>query len=132
MTSGRPALLGVLVAVLGALQVQAQTNAPSHKQDCFFRDDFRSWRSLDAATLYIRVRPNRYYRLDLAGQCHRLQSPGAHLIIGSSGKSMVCSPLDWDLRVAEQSGEAPEQCIVRSMTRLNLDQVAAIPNAFKP
>ncbi|HEX3485589.1 MAG TPA: DUF6491 family protein [Micropepsaceae bacterium] len=132
MARARPVLVGLLAVVLGLLPAHAQPGDASHKQDCFFRDDFQNWRSPDPATVYIRVRPDHYYRLDLAGQCRRLQSPGAHLINSSRGKSTICSPLDWDLRVTEQTGEAPEQCAVRSMTRLNPAEVDAIPKGFKP
>jgi hypothetical protein len=83
-------------------------------------------------TIYIRVTPDHYYRLDLAAQCSRLKSPQAHLITNSRGKNTICSPLDWDLSVSQPNDGAQEQCVVRSMTKLDPAQVAAIPKPFKP
>jgi hypothetical protein len=139
MPTTRLGLLGLLAASLGIFHVQAQPGEPSRtgessrsRQDCFFVDQLQSWRAPDPSTIYIRVRPDRYYRLDLAGQCTKLQWPGSHLITNSHGKSTICSPLDWDLRVSELTEGAPEQCVVHSMTRLDPAQVAAIPKPFKP
>ena len=129
----RLVLVGVFAAVLEAVPAEALTGETSRPdQDCFFSTQFQSWRAPDSSTIYIRVTPDRYYRLDLAGQCSRLKSPQAHLITNSRGKSTICSPLDWDLKVSQPNDGAEEQCIVRSMTRLDPAQVAAIPKPFRP
>jgi len=45
----------------------------------------------------------------------------------------VCSAVDWDLRVG-QTGQRGFQspCIVKTMTPMTADEVAAIPKKFKP
>jgi hypothetical protein len=133
MFIARSVVMGVVATSLGLCHAYAQQGESSRpKEDCFFLDEFQSWRAPDPNTIYIRVRPDRYYRLNLAGQCNKLQRPGSHLITNSHGKRTICSALDWDLSVAEPTDGTPEQCIVRSMTKLTPDQTAAIPKLFKP
>jgi hypothetical protein len=133
MAKARSLLLGLLAATFTVVAAKAQSGEASrNNSDCFLRDQFEDWRSPDPGTIYIRVMPGRYYRLDVAGQCSRLKSPQSHLIANSRGKATICSPLDWDIRVSEPNGGGEQQCIVRAMTRLDPAQVAAIPQRFKP
>jgi hypothetical protein len=133
MPIARVVIVGLFAAALAAFGAKAQPGESSRPpQDCFLQDRFRSWRAPDPSTIYIRVAPNNYYRLDLSGQCSILKSPQAHLITNSHGKNTICSPLDWDIRVSQADNSAQEQCAVRAMTKLNSAEVAAIPKAFKP
>jgi hypothetical protein len=122
----------MFVAITGIFPLHAQPGPAAGAQDCFFLDRFEGWRAPDASTIYIRVRPDRYYRLDLAGQCQKLRWPGSHLITSTRGKSTVCSARDWDLAVSEPDDGVPQQCIVRSMTRLTPADVASLPKPMRP
>lgn len=129
----RPALLGILASSIVAFHGQAQQSGETARpKECFLRSQFENWRSPDPRTLIIRVRPNRYFRLDLDGQCPKLQWPGARLVSVSRGKETICSPLDWDISVSGLGDSAPEQCVVSSMTPLTPEEVAAIPAQFRP
>ena len=129
----RTVMLGAIAAAIGIVQVQAQPGETSTKRNqCFFLNQMDGWRAPDDKTLYIRAGLNRYYRLDLGAACHKLKWPRAHLITKARGSDMVCSPLDWDLSVAETPDGIPEQCIVKAMTPLTPEEVAAIPQPFKP
>jgi hypothetical protein len=133
MSIARTLFLSLCAATLAAVPMDAQPGESSHSnQDCFFLDQFQSWRAPDPSTIYIRVAPERYFRLDLAGACSRLKSPQARLITNSRGKNTICSPLDWDLRVSQSNDGGEEQCVVRSMTKLDPAEVASIPKPFKP
>jgi hypothetical protein len=99
-------------------------------QSCFFINQFRTWKAPDARTIYIRVNPNRFYRLDLAGRCEALLWPDGHLVTDTRGSDTVCSALDWNLKVS-QVGIA-EPCIVKKMTELTPAEAEAIPKKFKP
>jgi hypothetical protein len=130
-------IVGIAVSLVaigfGQVSSNAQPGSQSRPhQDCFFTDDFEDWRAPDASTIYIRVRPDRYYRLELAGQCPKLRFPGSHLITNTHGKRSVCTALDWDLSVQEQNGGSPEQCVVRTMKQLSPGEISAIPMPFKP
>jgi hypothetical protein len=126
-------LLGLFAGAFVVLPAVAQSGAtiPGRSQ-CFFARQFESWRAPDSKTLYVRVAINRYYRLDLSGQCPKLQSPGSHLVSKAQGSDIVCSAHDWDLSVAQSPGGFAERCVVRAMTPLSTDDVAAIPEGFKP
>jgi hypothetical protein len=128
--------LGITAAVLGALttiglSAFAQTTEQTHTQ-CFFVNQFYSWKAPDARTIYVRIFPRRYYRLDLAGSCFVLRSPGAYLVTEFRGTGTVCSALDWDLHVAASNLDIPQPCIVKAMTELSAAEADAIPKRNKP
>jgi hypothetical protein len=55
-----------------------------------------------------------------------------HLINKVRGSDWICSPLDLDLQVADSHGGFREPLIVKSITRLTPEQVAAIPKRDLP
>jgi hypothetical protein len=131
MTHPRWPLLAV--SVLAATTVSALAQSPSPTPNsCFYINQFQSWRAPDPKTIYIRVNLNQYYRLDLAQECPALRWPMAHLITKTRGPDTVCTALDWDLSVADEPRGIPEPCIVKAMTPLSPQDVAAIPKKFKP
>jgi hypothetical protein len=124
-------------AALGlAMSLATVTADAQPANSCFYMRDFQNWKAPDAKTIYIRVNVNRFYRLDLTGMCATLTWPGAHLITKTRGTDSVCQPIDWDLAVSDATGHGmggmAEHCIVKTMTPLTPDQVAAIPPKFKP
>ncbi len=122
---------GAVVAAAIATNAQAQ-DAPPPKNQCFFITDFRSWKAPDPKTIYISTNTGRYYRLDLSGKCPALMWPDTHLITHWRGADTVCSAIDWDLKVSQGMNGIAEPCIVKTMTQLTKDEVAAIPKKFKP
>jgi hypothetical protein len=122
-----------ILALVAVFPVKAQPESvPRPGGGCFLSDQFRNWRAADARTIYIRVLPDRYYRLDLAAACPILASPGARLITRFEGKRTVCSPQDWDLSVVDWGGTARAQCVVRTMTLLSSQEVATLPQSVRP
>jgi hypothetical protein len=123
--------LAAVAIGLGCSHAIAQP-APQHT-NCFFVNQFESWRAPDDKTIFIRVGMSRYYRLDLSGTCPRLQSPDVHLVMNVRGPDTICTALDWDLKVADNMpGNISSPCIVRTMTELSPADAAAIPKKFKP
>lgn len=98
---------------------------------CFFVRDSWTWKAPDAHTMYIRVFPNRFFRLDLAAQCPTLLRPTAQLLTVHRGSS-VCDALDWDLKVSSGIGAPAIPCIVKKMTPLTPAEAAQIPDKFRP
>lgn len=98
---------------------------------CFFANQFESWRAADDRTVYIRVNLHDYYRLDLASRCPVLLNPGSYLVTRFHGSDNICSAVDWDLMVADNSG-MKTGCIVKTMTPLSDADARAIPKKFKP
>ena len=99
---------------------------------CFSTTELGNWRAGDASTLYFRVHMNKIFRLDLKGRCSLLTAPGARLITKFRGSNLICSPLDWDLKVSAGIGSNEEPCIVQSMTQLSPEEVAALPKKLTP
>jgi hypothetical protein len=119
--------------VAGSLPAAAQEAPPPAKRNsCFYSNQFDNWKAADKRTLYIRIRPNRYYRLDLSNDCYAALQPGAFLVTKVEGPSTICSAVDWNLRVANSWNDIPEACIVKSMTELTPAEVAALPKKVKP
>ena len=108
---------------------------PAHAQparQCFNTFEMGNWRAADASTLYVRVHMNKIYRLDLKGRCSLLTAPGARLITTFRGSNLICSPLDWDLKVSTGIGNDQEPCLVKTMTPLSPDEIKALPKKDTP
>ena len=124
----------IFAAGLGSLALaQAETASPPPDR-CFFVNNFENWKASDARTIYIRVNTNRYYRLNLAGECPAMLWPDARLITVWRGSNVVCDALDWDLKVSNGPlrEHFTEPCIVKTMTALTSAEASAIPKEFKP
>ncbi len=121
-----------LAAGLAAASAPAQPKPPAQtSSQCFLSRDWSSWRpSADSKSIYLRVGVSQVFRLDLAYACPRLQQPTARLITEIRGSDWICHPLDLDLKVSD--GFIPEPCIVKGLTRLTRDEVAALPKTSRP
>lgn len=121
---------GASLLVSSAATVQAAVTASRTR--CFYSSQFEQWKAADAKTIYIRVSPHRFYRLDLAAPCSRLRSPGAFLVTKLHGSTDICSAADWDMHVAVSWSDIPTACIVKAMTELSPQEAAAIPKNALP
>ena len=99
---------------------------------CFSTAEMGNWRAADDRTLYVRVRLNKVYRVDLRDRCSFLTAPGARLISTFRGSNLICSPLDWDLKVSSGIGGSIEPCLVKAMTPLSPEEIAALPKKAVP
>jgi hypothetical protein len=123
-------LLTVAFLAITVGPATAETVKPAGQ--CFSSTQMGNWRAGDASTLYIRVRLNQIYRIDLKNRCSFLTAPGARLITTFRGSNLVCSPLDWDLKVSSGIGGAVEPCMVKAMTPLSPEEIAALPKKAMP
>lgn len=124
-------LLLAAVAALG-LAGAAQAAAPDAKPktSCFFTRNWDGWRSPDENTIYLRVNVRDIWKIDLASGSSLLTWPDSHLINEVRGTDSVCSPIDLDLKVAND--HIVEPLFIKAITRLTAEQVAAIPKKFLP
>jgi len=127
----------ILTAAVAALAVGgvAQADTPPAKpakpaSSCFFTRDWNGWRSPDGKTIYLRVSVGEIYQIDLSGSSSLLTEPDSHLINEVRGSDSVCSPIDLDLKVANDGFVEP--LFVKSIAKLTPEQVAAIPKKFLP
>lgn len=99
--------------------------------DCFSTAEWQGWSSPSDEVLYLRVRSNRYYRVDLLPGNGPIDHAGQFLINTVRGSSRVCSANDLDLKVASTNGfVAP--FFPRSIRRMTPEEVAALPPGAKP
>lgn len=110
----------------------ANAQTPDSKSQCFFAHQFQTWKAQDDRTIFIRVDPHRYYRLDLAASCSELRSPGSFLVTTFRGPNLVCNALDWNITAKDNIRGPTQGCIVKTMTVLTPEEAAAIPRKFKP
>lgn len=133
--SGRFPLIAAAVSALALTAVAAPSGAAAATnslpaKSCFRASDWENWRSPSPDVLYLRVRSKDVYRVDLAAGSSRLDGVGTYLI-SNVRSSMVCSPLDLDLSVADPVGFSM-RLIPKSITKLTPEEVAAIPAKYRP
>ena len=97
-------------------------------QTCFRSNQWAGWTAPDNRTVYMKV-GKRIFRLDMASACHGLRT-GATLITHRRGSGLICSATDWNLQV--HSGGISVPCIVKAMTQLTPDEIAALPKSDRP
>lgn len=130
----RLSLLGACLAA-GSLGFasQALSATPTHGTDsCFLANDWDGWKSPSPTVIYVRVGVSRIYELDLSSGSNQLQEPDMHLVSKIRGSDWICDPLDLQLQLADNHGAFEEPLIVKSITRLTPEQIAAIPKKDLP
>ena len=125
-----------LLAALGLLALAAPaaraTDSPSANRTCFLSNDWHGWTApADGDVLYLRVRINDVWRLDLTPGSHVRKYPDEFLVNRIRGSSWICSPLDLDLALADHNGMR-KGVIVRAMRKLTPEEIAAIPKKDLP
>lgn len=99
---------------------------------CLRTRDIDNHRVADARTVYVRVANRDVFRLEMSGACLSGVGPNDPLVIReSAGQAFACRPVDLDISIARGAG-GTTPCIVRSMTRLTPDEVAALPDRHRP
>lgn len=119
-----------LAAGLLAAAVPAQAAGPGQ---CFRLSQMRGWKPTpDARGMYFRVGMRDVYLAELQGACPMLRSPGAHLV-NKVTSDMICSPIEFDLRVSDNTPGFPAMpCLVKSYRLLSPAEAMALPPKLKP
>jgi len=124
------------VAVLSATAapaLAADPAKPAGNTQCFRVSQIQNHTKGDAKTLYLSVKPKKaVYRLGMSGSCLAGVNSSDPLVLETVGGSdLVCRPLDLDLKVRLGPGGLTP-CIIKDITRLTPDQVAALPPKVRP
>jgi hypothetical protein len=105
--------------------------SPDKAHHCFYLSQWENWRSPTPDVLYLRVRVNDIYKVQLSHPESMLQDPFAHLISRVHGDDSVCAPIDLDLSVSAGEGfKVP--LFPQSITKLTAAEIAAIPRKDLP
>jgi hypothetical protein len=104
--------------------------APAKPSTCFFSWEWHGWKAPSPSVLYLAVRVNDVYRVDLSQPSAILQYPNTHLTTVSRTSS-ICLPIDLDLQATNFSGIS-EHLIPKTLVRLTPEEVKAIPTKYMP
>jgi hypothetical protein len=139
------AFLGVAVGV--ALMATAGATSAAPPKDaatpCFFINQWRGWKSPSPNVIYLGVNLHDVYQVDLSAGSSLLQSPDVHLVSRTRGPDTICSAIDLQLEVSDDTGVGSrlgggfgggmtEPLIASKLTKLTPDQIAAIPKQYRP
>ncbi len=122
--------VALVTSALPALAADPAT--PQASSQCFRMSQIRNHTKADNQTLYFSVGSRDVYRLDMAGACLAGTSSSDPLIMETvGGTDLICRPIDLSLKVKLGNvGVSP--CIIKEITKLTPDQVAALPPKVKP
>lgn len=99
---------------------------------CFRVSQIRNHTKGDNQTLYISARNRDVFRLGMSGNCLAGVSSSDPLVLTpTAGNDVICRPLDLDLKVRMGPGGLTP-CIIKDITKLTPEQIAALPPKVKP
>ncbi|MDP3749851.1 MAG: DUF6491 family protein [Phenylobacterium sp.] len=99
------------------------------QRQCFSARNVSNFSAVDDRTVNLRVGVKDVYRLDLLGPCHDIDWEH-QIAIQSRGSSWICSGLD--ATIITRSPIGPQRCAVRTIRKLSLAEIAALPPKHKP
>ena len=127
-------LLIVLAALSLGACVATMPPAPvtQASAECFSSTEWNGWSSPADDVIYLRVRNNDFYRVDLVpGSGRRLDSGGQFIISETRGSGRICTANDLDLAMADTLGFRTP-LFPRTLRKLTPEEVAALPPGDRP
>jgi hypothetical protein len=123
-----------IATVLIASPATAPAQPNARPSACFRSSQFQGFRPAGNKAMIVRVNISDFYRVEFAQACPEINYPAAHLVtVNRGGSDMICSGIDWDLKIAQSGpGGFATPCIVSSQRKLSKDEVAALPKGQKP
>lgn len=125
-------LAAAILSLTAATAAYAAPESDMAQRDCFASSTWQGWSAADDGdTLYLRVRQNMIYRVELTPGSRARDVPGRFLINRVRGSNWICSALDLDLALADTVGfERP--LIAQSLRRLSAEEAAALAPEDRP
>jgi len=121
----------ILALLLPAAAASAATE-PAQSRDCFLSANWEGWSAPhNGNVLYLRVRPNDIYRVELTAGARVHRYGGDFLVNRIRGSNWICSALDLDLRLSDPHGIS-RPLIATSLRKLTPEEAAAIPREDMP
>ena len=120
----------VLALLLPAAASAAPEQAPA--RDCFLSRNWQGWSApRDSNVLYLRVRPNDIYRVELSPGVRIRRYGGEFLVNQVRGSGWICSALDLDLALSDYNGFS-RPLIATDLRKLTPEEAAALPREDVP
>ena len=132
-----PRRLNLLPAIALAASLVAPlahaANDDARGSSCIDARKLEAWKSPSPDVIYYRVGANAIFRLDLSTGSNQLRYSDVILFSNVHTPSRwLCTPQDFQLRVTDSHHTFTEPLIVKAITRLTPDEVAAIPPEYRP
>lgn len=126
-------LAAVFAFAASGSALAADPPASAKTSQCFRISQIDNHTKGDNQTLYLSVRNKKeFFRLGMSGSCLAGVSSSDPLVLTpTAGTDLICRPLDLDLKV-RMGGGALTPCIIKDITKLTPEQVAALPPKVKP
>ena len=118
------------LAMLGA--ASAAPAADTNGRRCFTVNDWHGWSSPSPDVLYLAVNFRDVYKAELTQPVQGLDPAYTVLISDETGPQSICSAVDLHLIMTRRGGGGRRGLIVRSLTKLTPEEIAAIPKKDRP
>jgi len=104
------------------------TSAKPARQ-CFWTHQVTNFASSDSRIVNLRVGVKDIYQLEMFGRCNDVDW-SQKIAVVSRGGSNICSGLDAEIIAPSTIG--PQRCPVRSVRKLTVEEVKALPDRARP
>lgn len=141
-TEGVAMVKSALIAVSLLASAAAASAQPAYvppepgdatRAPCFFVTQWQGWSSPRSDIIFLGVNNRDVYEVGLSGGgSPMLSEPATHLVSIVRGANSVCTSLDLDLKIADNTNAFVEPLIAKSLRKLTPDEVAAIPPRYRP
>ncbi len=83
--------------------------------------------------MYLRVNNRDIYEVGFKHGCREATYPGKHLVTTQQVPGAICSAIDLDIKVADNSSPSfATPCIATSLRKLSTEEAKTIPKQFRP
>ena len=125
-------LIAAAIALAAPAAFAETTVKPAAGSQCFRVSQIQNHKKADNETLYIGVRNKEVFRLGMSGACLTGTTSSDPLILETvGGTDLVCRPIDLNLKVKMGPGGV-SPCIIKDITKLKPEEIAALPPKLKP
>jgi len=134
MISNRLGRLAASVVAASAMLGGAASAAPAdtNGRSCFTVNNWHGWSSPSPDVLYLAVNFRDVYKVELAHPVEGLHLVDTVVISDEAGLQSVCGAADLHLIMTHRRGGSRQGLIVRSLTRLTPEEIAAVPKKDRP
>ena len=135
MISNRLGRLAAGVVAASATLGGAASAAPAadtNGRNCFTVNDWHGWSSPSPDVLYLAVNFRDVYKAELAQPVEGLNLVDTVVISDETGLRSICNAVDLHLIMTHRGGGSRRGLIVKSLTKLTPEEIAAIPKKYRP
>ncbi len=133
ISNGFGRLAAVLLAAAATLGgVACADPADSNGRNCFTVNDWHGWSSPSPDVLYLAVGFRDVYKAELSEPVPGLNQPDTVVISDETGLQTICGAVDLHLILTHRGVGGRRGLIVKSLTKLTPEAIAAIPKKDRP